>query len=346
MSRMSHIKILTVEDKVPENTDTANILNSLGFDVSILTSNFEEFCAQDINHDLVLVELTSTENYDELQPKLDELNIPVIFITESSEELEIEQLNLKQLHDQLERPFTPTELKYAVEFLVYKHKTEKKLTDVANNPPLLFKNIPIPYHSLDPEGNILDMNTAFLNVLGYSKEEVTGKNITEFMTSNTVEHFEKNFTEFQKAGEIHKAEVKLKRNGGSHIIVSYDAKVGCDDSNSVKQTHCFFQDMTEVRKYEEKIKEINHLHSTISQINQSILRIKDKDKLFQTVCDVFIEYGNFEMAWVGILDFETGDIKPVAYAGNESGYLKKFLSTFIKTPYCRNFGLKSSKMEI
>lgn len=267
---MSHIKILTVENKVSENTDTVNILNSLGFEVSTMTSNFEELCAQDIEHNLVVMELTSKKNYDELQPKLDELNIPVIFITESSKELEKEQIPLKQLHDQLERPFTPTELKYAVEFLVYKHETEKKLNDVANNPLLLFKNSPIPYHSMDPEGNILDVNTAFLNVLGYSKEEVTGKNITEFMTSNTVEYFEKNFTEFQSAGEIHKAEVKLKKNGGSHIIVSYDAKVGCDDSNSVRQTHCFFQDMTEVRRYEEKIKEINHLHSTISQINQSI----------------------------------------------------------------------------
>ncbi|ADZ09978.1 signal transduction histidine kinase [Methanobacterium lacus] len=340
---MSHIKILIIEDKVSENTDTVNILNSLGFEVSTLTSNFEELCAQDINHDLVVVELASTKNYDELKLIFNELNTPVIFITESSEEFEIDQLNLKQLHDQLERPFTPTELKYSVEFLVYKHETEKKLTDVANNTHLLFKNSPIPYHSLDPEGNILDVNTAFLNVLGYSKEEVTGKNITEFMTSNTVEHFEKNFTEFQCAGEIHKAEVQLKRNGGSHIIVSYDAKIGYDESNSVKQTHCFLQDMTEVRMYEEKIKEINHLHSTISQINQSILRIKDKDKLFQTVCDVFIEYGNFEMAWVGLLDYETGDIKPVAYAGNESGYLKKIPLNLYKDPILQELWLKKFK---
>ncbi len=327
-----------VVDKVSENTDTVNILNSLGFEVPTLTSNLEELCTPDINHDLVVVELAPTENHNKLGSLLDELNIPVLFITESSEEFGIVKLNLNQFHDLLEKPFTQTELKYAVEFLVYKYETEKKLKDVSENPPLLFKNSSIPYHSLDSEGNIVDVNTAFLNVLGYSKEEVTGKRITDFMTSST--NFEKNFTEFQTVGEIHKAEVKLKRNGGSHIIVSYDAKVGYDDSDSVKQTHCFFQDMTEIRKYEEKLKEISHLHSTITQINQSILRIKDKDKLFQTVCDAFIEYGKFEMAWVGILDFETGNIKPVAYAGNESGYLKKIPLNVYKDPILHKFWLK------
>ncbi|MTK63952.1 MAG: PAS domain S-box protein [Methanobacterium sp.] len=246
---MSRVKILMVADRVSENTDTLNILNSLGFDVSSMTSNIEELCAQNINHDLVVVDLASTDNYKKLTSLLDELNIPVIFLTESSEEIGMKQLNLIQFHDQLRKPFTPTELKYAVEFLVYKYETEKNL-------------------------------------------------------------------------------------------VSNDVQVRYNDSEFVKQTHSSFQDMTKLRKYEEKLKEINHLHSTIIQINQSILRIKDKDKLFQTVCDVFIEYGNFEMAWVGLIDFETGDIKPVAYAGNESGYLKLIPLNIYKEPLLDRFWLK------
>jgi|GEM_PF-368871 len=328
---MYEVRILLVDDELSEDTDTVNILNSLGYEVSKLTPDLEELCTHDNSQELILVDASISKIDHTLLKIIKESKIPVIFITQPSEKSEIDELDLKQHYDQLMIPFTPRELEYAVEFLIYKNSTEKKLEVVSKNSIFPFKNSTIPYHSLDSEGNIIDVNFAWLNVLGYSKEEVTGKNIASFIVSNSAETFEKNFTEFKSVGEIHGAEVVMKRSGGSHILVSCDAEVAYDKQNSFK-THCIFQDITERKKYEEKIKQINNLHSTINLINQSILRIKDKDELFQTVCDVFVEYGKFEMAWVGLIDFETGNIEPITYSGNESGYLETIPLNIFKEP--------------
>jgi len=327
---MCEARILLVENKLSENTDTVDIINSLGYEVSKITLDLEEFCTHDNLYDLILVDTSSSKIDTTHLKKIIETEIPVIFITQPSEAYEIEQLDLKQHHDQLILPFTPRELKYAVEFLIYKTRTEEKLK-VCKNFIFPFKNSPIPYFSLDSEGNIIDVNHAWLNVLGYSREDVTGKNITSFIVSNSSKNFGKNFTDFKSTGEIYGAEVVMKKSEGSPILVSFDAEVAYDGQNSF-QTHCIFQDITERKKYEEKIKQLNHFHSTINKINQSILRIRDKEELFQTVCDVFVEYGKFEMAWVGLIDFETGNIKPITYSGNESDYLKTIHLNIFKEP--------------
>jgi len=327
---MSEVKILLIGDKVSENTDTLNILNSLDYEVSKMTSDLEEFSSPDTALDLILVDGSSSSKIDpKLTSKLEESKTPVIFITQPSEESELGQLKLKQPHDHLIMPFTPRELKYAIEFLVYKNNTEKKLNETGKNSTLPFN---IPYHSLDQEGTIVDVNTAWLNLLGYSREEVIGKNITNFTVSESSKNFEKIFKNFKSVGEIHGAEFEMKKSEGSHIPVSCDAIMAYDGQNSFKQTHWIFQNVTKINEYEEKLKQISHIYSTINQINQSIFRIKNKEELFQTFCDVIVEYGKFEMAWVGLIDFETGDIKPVACSGNESGYLKTVPLNIHKNP--------------
>jgi PAS domain S-box-containing protein len=80
-------------------------------------------------------------------------------------------------------------------------------------------------------------------------------------------------------------------------------------------------DVTESRNNEKKLIKSNRLYSVISRVSQAIVRIKDKDRLFAEVCKIIVEIGEFNMAWIGLIDNETQIVKPTAYAGNENGYL-------------------------
>ncbi|MFH0988631.1 MAG: PAS domain S-box protein [bacterium] len=83
------------------------------------------------------------------------------------------------------------------------------------------------------------------------------------------------------------------------------------------------QRVIELNQAEEKILKANRVYAVISQINQAIVRIRDRDKLFEETCRIAIEYGKFQMAWLGLVDEGTKYVYPVTFAGVEDGYLTK-----------------------
>ena len=67
----------------------------------------------------------------------------------------------------------------------------------------LFSNqLPVPYMSLDENGNILEVNHAWLKTLGWKRKYVIGKNFTDFLTPESREKFRNSFLKFKAAGEI------------------------------------------------------------------------------------------------------------------------------------------------
>jgi PAS domain S-box-containing protein len=65
---------------------------------------------------------------------------------------------------------------------------------------------------------------------------------------------------------------------------------------------------------------LNRLYSALGQINQAIVRMPTRDRLFQKVCEILVEHAQFRMAWIGWHDPETRMLVPVARSGDENGY--------------------------
>lgn len=85
----------------------------------------------------------------------------------------------------------------------------------------------------------------------------------------------------------------------------------------------YFRDVTAKKKAEEKVIKANHLYFFISQINQMIVRTTDEATLFEEVCRIAVELGQFKMAWIGLIDEKTKKVVPVRFAGDEKDYLSK-----------------------
>lgn len=77
----------------------------------------------------------------------------------------------------------------------------------------------------------------------------------------------------------------------------------------------YVQDITERVKADKKIVQLKRLYATLSQVNQMIVRVKERQELFQTICDVAVKFGEFSVSWIGLLNENTGDIQPVASHG-------------------------------
>jgi PAS domain S-box-containing protein len=116
----------------------------------------------------------------------------------------------------------------------------------------LFENAPLGYQSLDENGDLIEVNETWCRVLGYTKEEVLGRNFSEFIHPNFREVFEENFPKFKSVGYILGVEFEMIRKDGAEIIVAFDGKIGHNDDGSFKQTHCVLSDITERKRAEEE----------------------------------------------------------------------------------------------
>ncbi|HTR44302.1 MAG TPA: GAF domain-containing protein, partial [Thermodesulfovibrionales bacterium] len=72
---------------------------------------------------------------------------------------------------------------------------------------------------------------------------------------------------------------------------------------------------------EKKVVERTRFYSIRAKISEAIVRVSDRQALFDEVCRVVVETGGFRLAWVGVLDPETREVRPVASFG-ASAYLE------------------------
>lgn len=83
-----------------------------------------------------------------------------------------------------------------------------------------------------------------------------------------------------------------------------------------------FQDITEKKKNEIKLRWVNRALQLLRHCNQSLLQVKDEQQLIQNICQLIVEEGGYSFAWVGAIDAEVDQqIHPLGFCGNGEKYL-------------------------
>jgi len=119
----------------------------------------------------------------------------------------------------------------------------------------LYDNSPLPYQSLDEKGYFLDVNPAWLEKLGYQREEVLGKRYVDFMHPDWKEHFEETFPGLKERGYQCSVEFELRHKDGHYLDVSVHSRAGYAPDGSFAQTYSVFQDITEQKRAEKELKQ-------------------------------------------------------------------------------------------
>jgi len=83
---------------------------------------------------------------------------------------------------------------------------------------------------------------------------------------------------------------------------------------------------------------LQHLHRLLRAtraINSVIVTERDRQQLMEKACRTLTTTRGYRMAWIGIADEETQQVKPMASAGVEEGYLDTIRVTWDDTPQGR-----------
>lgn len=122
----------------------------------------------------------------------------------------------------------------------------------------------------------------------------------------------------------YQAELRLKDSvrGWRWVKISGQIVERNDDGVAIRMAGTF-SDIDERKRAENRSAQLRDLYATLSQTNQTIARIQDRDYLFKEICRIAVEQGHFGMAWIGAMHKETSQISPIAGHAQSPAHLRK-----------------------
>ena len=136
-------------------------------------------------------------------------------------------------------------------------RAEKILKESETKFRLLYEKAPVPYHTLSPAGLITDVNEKWCQTFGYTKEDVIGKPIFDFISEHERAQAEKSFA--QKISDKkpyvggNEREYQTK-NGEKKLFVIHDFFL-FDEKGNVISVYTTIEDVTENKTIENNLKE-------------------------------------------------------------------------------------------
>jgi len=109
----------------------------------------------------------------------------------------------------------------------------------------LFEKAPLPYHSLDMEGHILDVNEKWAKSLGYAREEVIGRFFGDFFSETSPGMITTAFARFKARGHIEDISFDVVCKDGRRRRWVVNGLVARDQAGNFIRTHCIYTDITE-----------------------------------------------------------------------------------------------------
>ncbi|MFB6186982.1 MAG: PAS domain S-box protein, partial [Halobacteriaceae archaeon] len=166
------------------------------------------------------------------------------------------------------------------------------------------------------DGEILTVNEAWLDKLGYDREVVERRWFGEFLAKDSVAKFESRFSEFKSTGGISNVEYEMQCADGESIIVSFDGTIEYDEDGAFVRTHCQFAEITER-------KELERINTVIRNLNQELVQAASTAEIDQNVCEVLGNSEPYVFAWIGEHDQQSATVEPRSAAGISKEYLEK-----------------------
>jgi PAS domain S-box-containing protein len=168
----------------------------------------------------------------------------------------------------------------------------------------LYEKAPMSYQSLDADGRVLEVNQAWLNTLGYSRDEVIGRPFDDFLHPDWKDHFKENFPRLKAVGEVLGVEFEMVKKSGSSIHVSLAGKIGHDPEGYFQQTHCIFHDITERKEAEDRLRESEKRFRTlVESVGEGIILQDAAERIVicnQTAAELFDVHTDMFISQVAI----------------------------------------------
>ncbi len=260
---MTKAKILIVEDEVIVSKDLESKLNKLGYDVAGSASTGKDAVAKTkiINPDIILMDIAlkgSMNGIEASKTIREHHDIPIIYLTASSDELTIQKAEKGNPFGYIIKPYGEKELQTNIEIALSRYQLEKRLKESEGWLTATFDSMGDAVIAADKNGIIRKMNAQAEDLTGWKKDAAIGKKITEvFQTRDekTGEDLTKSLLkgiEDSASEKLINTEILISRSGSTIYIDKRAAPIKTGDGN-ILGVVMIFRDVTEKRRLQQQI---------------------------------------------------------------------------------------------
>src|SRR5439155_10138999 len=179
--------------------------------------------------------------------------------------------------------------------------------------------------TIDRQGNIVEFSPAAEQTFGISRHRALGKLMAELIIPPRLrEAHHRGFAHYLTTGEGpilgKRLELEAMRADGTEFPI--ELAITAINAGSGSLFTGFIRDITHRKEAEGKIRRLNRVYAVLSGINTLIVRVRDREELYREACRIALEAGQFRMAWIGVVDQQSGLVKPVASAGEVGDFFE------------------------
>lgn len=176
------------------------------------------------------------------------------------------------------------------------------------------------------DGIINLWNKSAQEIYGWTSLQALGENVKDLIFSQQPGLLSLEIIDVLNEGNSWKGELLMNRKDGTIFTALVNVSPVYDEIHNLTAFIEVSSDLTERKKIEEKLIKANRLNTFISQINQSIVSIKDVETLFSNACKIAFDCGKFKVAWIGLFDITCKKIRLVEQIGLFDNDVKLFIN--------------------
>jgi PAS domain S-box-containing protein len=185
----------------------------------------------------------------------------------------------------------------------------------------LYDHAPCGYHSLGLDGTVLRVNETEARWLGYRKDELVGRPMSDFVAPQSQARFKEAFLVFTATGTLRDRELELLRKDGTVLPVVVNATAVRDAQGRVVMSRSTLVDLTERRQADAQLRQAQKMDA-IGRLAGSIAHD------FNNLLTIILGGSDFLQQAMSPADPRWADLQDVRQAGERGAVLTRQLLTF------------------
>lgn len=172
-------------------------------------------------------------------------------------------------------------------------KTEQKYRDLYENSPDLLWTINL-------EGIVLDCNNSYCKYIGYTKKEVIGKSVFDFISGQSKDEYDDSFENWKETGQISNTKIWFKRKDNTEFLGLLNATNLYDFDGNLVGCNTTIRDITD-------------MHNIRKTLEDNEKKLKQQNEALKTAYDHLLET---EQRYRTLYEKSTDLLRTIDLAGN------------------------------
>ena len=199
-------------------------------------------------------------------------------------------------------------------------KIQEELQESKDKFKAIFENANDAIVYFDTSGRILDTNDKVRFMLGYTREDAIGRHFSEIglLDPEEIPRVIELFESAARGDFLQFSEMIIKRKDGSYIFVGVSTGI-VEGPNGMEGIFVIVRDISEQKEAEDRIEHLNEVLRAIRNVNQLIVKEKNRDVMIQSACNTLIETRGYHSSWITLID-EDEQFVTAAQAGIKNDF--------------------------